>query len=76
VFKAKKDFIFDDFENALKKLDIVISKFESSPSKHSYILFKAICKFKLGKYEEALKDLDILENDESFKKNFNYYLTQ
>ena len=76
VFKAKKDFIFDDFENALKKLDIVLSKFESSPSKHSYILFKAICKFKLGKYEEALKDLDILENDESFQKHFNYYLTR
>ena len=76
VFNAKKDFIFDDFENAIKKLDLVLSKFESSPSKHNYILFKAICKFKLEKYEDSLKDLDILEKDESFKKNFNYYLTR
>ena len=76
VLNAKKDFLFDDFENAIKKIDSALSKFESSPSKNSYIIFKAICKYKLGKYEEALKDLDVLEKDESFKKDFNYFLTR
>ena len=76
VLKAKKDFIFDDFENAIKKLDLVISKFESSPFKSTYTLFKGVCKYKLGKYEDALKVLDILEKDESFKKDFNYYLSR
>ena len=76
VLEAKKYFLFDDFENAIKKIDLVLSKFGSSPSKNTYIIFKAICKYKLGKYEEALKDLDDLEKDESFKKDFNYYLTR
>ena len=76
VLNAKKDFIFDDFENAIKKIDSVISKFPSSPSKNSYILFKAICKYKQGKYEDSLKDMDILEKDESYKKDFNYYLSR
>ena len=76
VLNAKKDFVFDDFEGALKKLDLVLSKFESSPSKNNYIVLKAICKYKLGKYEDALKELDVLEKDESFKKDFNYYLTR
>ena len=40
ALNAKKDFIFDDFENAIKKIDSVLSKFPSSPSKNSYILFK------------------------------------
>ena len=74
ILQAKKDFILDEFETAIKKVDLVLSKFESSPSKHIYILFKAICKYKLTKYEDALKDLDILEKDSSFKKDFNYYL--
>ncbi len=76
VLNAKKDFVFDDFESAIKKLDLVLSKFEASPSKNNYILLKAICKYKLGKYEDALKELDVLEKDESFKKDFNYYLTR
>ena len=76
VLKAKKDFIFDDFENAIKKLDLVISKFESSPFKNTYTLFKGVCEYKLGKYEDALKVLDILEKDQSFKKDFNYYLSR
>ena len=74
--KAKIDFLFDDFENAIKKIESVLSKFGSSQLKNSYIIFKAICKYKLGKYEEALKDLDVLEKDESFKKDFNYFLTR
>ena len=76
VLNAKKDFLFDDFEKAIKKIELALSKYESSPSKNTYIIFKAICKYKLGKYEEALKDLDVLEKDESFKKDFNYYLTR
>ena len=63
VLNAKKDFVFDDFESAIKKLDLVLSKFEASPSKNNYILLKAICKYKLGKYEDALKELDVLEKD-------------
>ena len=76
VLNAKKDFIFDDFENAIKKIDSVLSKFPSSLSNNSYILFKGICKYKQGKYEDALKDMDILEKDESYKKDFNYYLSR
>jgi suppressor of G2 allele of SKP1 len=76
VLNAKKDFLFDDFENAIIKIDLALSKFGSSPSKNTYIIFKATCKYKLGKYEEALKDLDVLEKDESFKKDFNYFLTR
>lgn len=73
---AKIDFLFEDYDNAIKKLDSLLSKFPSSPSRHIYILYKAICKYKLAKYEDALKDLDNLEKDESFKKDFNYYLSR
>ena len=76
ILQAKKDYIFDDFENAIKKIDLALSKFPTSPSKNSYKIFKSICQYKLGKYEEALKELDELEKDESFKKDFNYYLTR
>jgi len=76
ILKAKKSYIFDDFENAIKQIDLVLSKFPSSASKNTYILFKSICKYKQGKYEEALKDMDTLDKDESYKKDFNYYLSR
>ena len=35
-----------------------------------------MCKYKLGKFEDALKDLDEIEKDSSYKKEYNYYLTR
>lgn len=76
VLSAKKDFLFDDFESAQKKFDSAISQFPNSQSKNTYILYLSICKYKLSKYEDALKELDILEKDENYKKDFTYFLTR
>ena len=76
VLSAKKDFLFDDFESAQKKFESAISQFPNSQSKNTYILYLSICKYKLSKYEDALKELDILEKDENYKKDFIYFLTR
>ena len=76
ILQAKKYFIFDDFDASIKIIDQVLEKFPSSQGHHTYILFRAICNYKLHKFDLALKDLDVLEKDESFKKDFNYYLTR
>ena len=67
-------FILDNYESALKQIDSLITKFPESPKKNEYILYKAICNLKLGKFEEALKDLDTLEKDNNYNKDFSYYL--
>ena len=76
IFQAKKYFIFDDFDASIKIIDQVLEKYPSSQGHHTYILFRAICNYKLHKFDLALKDLDVLEKDETFKKDFNYYLTR
>ena len=76
ILQAKKSFIFDDFEASIKLIDQVISKFPSSQGKNTYILFRAICNYKLRKFDLALKDFDVLDKDENFKKDFNYYLSR
>ena len=76
ILQAKKCFIFDDFDASIKIIDQVLEKFPSSQGHHTYILFRAICNYKLHKLDLALKDLEVLEKDESFKKDFNYYLTR
>ena len=68
------NFIFDNINSALKQIDSIINKYQESPKKNEYILYRAICNLKLGKFEEALKDLDILEKDNNYNKNFYYYL--
>ena len=67
-------FILDNYESALKQIDSLITKFPESPKKNEYILYKAICNLKLGKFEEALKELDTLEKDNNYNKDFSYYL--
>ena len=68
------NFIFDNINSALKQIDSIINKYQESPKKNEYILYRAICNLKLGKFEEALKDLDILDKDNNYSNNFYYYL--
>ena len=68
------NFIFDNIETTLKKMDTMISKYPESPKKNEYIFYRAICNLKLGKFEEALKDLDILDKDNNYNNNFYYNL--
>ena len=73
---ALDNFILDNFETTLTQLNSLISKFESSSKKSEYLLYKAICQYKLGKFEDALKDLDEIDKDSNYKKDYNYYLTK
>ena len=68
------NFIFDNYESSLKHMDSIITKFPESAKKNEYILYRAICNFKLGKFEDALKDLDILDKDNNYNKDYSYYL--
>jgi suppressor of G2 allele of SKP1 len=74
ILTAKKSFILDDFDASIKIIDQVLSKFKDSSNKNTYILFRAICNYKLKKFELSLKDFDLLDKDEAYKKDFNYYL--
>ena len=74
ILQAKKNFIFDDFESSIKIIDQVLSKFPDTQNHSTYILFRAICNYKLHKFELSLKDFDLLDKDEKYKKDFNYYL--
>ena len=67
-------FILDNYESALKHMDSMITKYPESPKKNEYILYKAICDLKLGKFDEALNGLDALEKDSNYNKDFYYYL--
>ena len=69
-------YIFDNTESALNHIESLISKFPSSPKKNEYILYRAVFNLKLGKFEDSLKDLDTLENDTNYNKDFEYYLTR
>ena len=73
---ALDNFILDNFETTLTQLNSLMSKFESSSKKSEYLLYKAICQYKLGKFEDALKDLDEIDKDSNYKKDYNYYLTK
>ena len=68
-------YIFDNTESALNHIESLISKFPSSPKKNEYILYRAVFNLKLGKFEDSLKDLDTLEKDTNYNKDFEYYLT-
>ena len=70
------NYVLDNYESSLTQIDSIINKFSSSPQKNEYILYRAVCKYKLGKFEEALKDLDEIEKDSNYKKEYTYYLTR
>ena len=70
------NFILDNYESSLNQLNSIITKFPSSPKKNEYILYRSICQYKLGKFEDALKDLDEIEKDTNYNKDYNYYLTR
>ena len=70
------NYIMDNYESALKHLDSMISKFPESAKKNEYILYRAVCYLKLGKFEESLKDLEEIEKDNNYKKDYNFYLTK
>ena len=69
-------FILDNYESALNHIDSIITKFPESTKKNEYILYRAVCNSKLGKFEESLKDLDILDKDNNYNKDYSYYLTR
>ena len=48
------NFVLDNYETALNQIDSMINKFSSSPQKNEYLLYRAVCKYKLGKYEEII----------------------
>ena len=69
-------YILDNTESALNHIESMISKFPESAKKNEYILYRAVFNLKLGKFEDSLKDLDILEKEPNYNKNFEYYLTR
>ena len=69
-------FILDNYESALNHIDSIITKLPESTKKNEYILYRAVCNSKLGKFEESLKDLDILDKDNNYNKDYSYYLTR
>ena len=69
-------FILDNYESALKHIDSMITKFPESPKKSEYILYRAVSYLKLGKFEDSLKDLDEIEKDNNYNKEYAYYLTR
>ena len=70
------NFILDNYVSSLKHIDSLITKFPESSKKNEYILYRAICNLKLGKFEDCLKDLDVIEKDSNYNKDYNYYLTK
>ena len=70
------NFIVDNYETSLKHIDSLITKFPESSKKNEYILYRAVCNLKLGKFEDSLKDLDVIEKDSNYNKDYNYYLTK
>ena len=72
---ALDNYILDNYEVALNQLNNILTKFNTSDSKSDYLLYRAVCNLKLGKFEEASKDLDQIKSDANYKKNYNYYLT-
>ena len=73
---ALDNYVLDNYETALNQINSLITKFESSPQKSEYLLYKAVCLLKQGKFEDALKVLDEIEKDTNYKKEYNYYLTK
>ena len=73
---ALDNYILDNYDTALNQLNSLINKGTSSPHKSEYLLYRAICLLKQGKFEDASKDLDEIDKDTNYKKDHNYYLTK
>ena len=73
---ALDNYVLDNYDTALNQLNSLINKGASSPHKSEYLLYRAICLLKQGKFEDAMKDLDEIDKDANFKKDHNYYLTK
>ena len=73
---ALDNYIIDNYDSALAQLNSLINKGASSHNKSEHLLYRAICLYKQGKFEDALKDLDEIEKDANFKKEQNYYLVR
>ena len=63
-------FILDNHETSLKHIDSMITKFPESSKKNEYILYRSVCNLKLGKFEDSLKDLDEIEKDSNYNKDY------
>ena len=70
------NFILDNHETSLKQIDSMLIKFPESSKKNEYILYRAVCNLKLGKFEDSLKDLDEIEKDSNYNKDYTYFLTK
>ena len=70
------NFILDNYETSLKHIDSLITKFAESSKKNEYILYRAVCNLKLGKFEDSLKDLDEIEKGSNYNKDYTYFLTK
>ena len=70
------NYILDNYENSLKHIDSMITKFPESSKKKEYILYRAVCNLKLGKFEDSLKDLDEIGKDSNYNKDYTYFLTK
>ena len=73
---ALDNYILDNYDTALNQINSLMTKFESSPKKSEYLLYKSVCLFKQGKFQDALNVLDEIEKDTNYKKEYNYYLTR
>ena len=73
---ALDNYVLDNYDTALNQLNSLINKGALSPHKSEYLLYRAICLLKQGKFEDAMKDLDEIDKDANFKKDHNYYLTK
>ena len=73
---ALDNYILDNYETTLNQLNSLINKGDASPNKSEHLLYRAVCFLKQGKFEDALKDLDEIEKDINYNKEYNYYLTR
>ena len=70
------NFILENHETSLKQIDSMLTKFPESSKKNEYILYRAVYNLKLGKFEDSLKDLDAIEKDSNYNKDYTYFLTK
>ena len=73
---ALDNYILENYDSALTQLNSLINKGATSQNKSEYLLYRAVCLYKQGKFDDSLKDLDEIEKDANFKKEQNYYLTR
>lgn len=65
-------YAFERYQSAIDKINYILENFLKTNYKHKYLLFKTICLMGIKDYDLALNNLDLLENDTSYAKSFNY----